>query len=278
MKKLSVIITAYNQPESIARILTRIGSVPWEVEIIVVDDHSDAEAQLKTLEVVSDFHVRTGAGLYEYMTTNGGCGGARNFGVGKTSGDWLWFVDGDDELAPGAIDKVIEAIDRAKTSIIAIGYEIRKAGGETSEVIPSAELNPWEWSITAWSKIVRRSIFKEFAAPFVEDNDWWFRECLESPKMDVLPGICYVYYKQTPGSVTAIFDRIWQNSKANRPLALHKLVAAMDRDAWVVAAMLGMMGRLIKVRCEAVERKVPDGLVAAIDFAIKYFERAIVRE
>lgn len=276
--KLSVIITAHNQAESVNRILKRIESVPVGVDIIVVDDDSDDDEQYKIMQAVSDFHARSGAGRYMRTECRSGCGGARNFGVDHCNSRWLWFVDGDDVLAPGALERVVYAIDRAKTPIIAIGYEIRKADGGVSAVIPSAEMKPWEWSVTAWSKIIRTNIYHEFAASFVEDNDWWFRECLESQTMDVLPEVCYEYNQQTPGSVTEIFERIWQNSKADGPLPLNKLIAAMGPKAWVISAMLKMMGRLVDVRCEAEKRNVPEGLRNAIDFAIKYFTRAIVRE
>ena len=50
----------------------------------------------------------------------------------------------------------------------------------------------------------------------------------------------------------------------------------MGDDAWVVAAMLKMMGRLVEVRRDAARRGAPEGLLNAIDFTIKYFERAVV--
>lgn len=275
MQTLLVVITSHNEPEHIARILDRIKTLPDGVEIVVVDDCSDSAEYELTMQAVKSFRERTNAGYMAALDEPGGCGGARNIGAKHAYGDWLWFIDGDDNIAPDGLVKVWMAIQKAKADAIAIGYEIRRAGGETTKVIPPENIKPWEWSITAWSKVIRRSRFLEFQAPFVEDNDWWLRTCLDLDRIDVLPEVCYEYNRQAPGSVTSIFERIWDNAAAVQPLPFHKLVASMGKKAWVVSAMLKMMGRLIDVRLDALARRSPESLVNAIDFAIRYFQRAI---
>ena len=282
---LTVVITAYNQPEEIAQLLGGIKSVPEGVEILVVDDNSNSDEQFATMQAVSDFNARTGAGRYEYTSINLGCGDARNYGIGNSNSEWVWFVDGDDRIANGALEKIVAALGRSRSNVLAVSYEIVKEDGRRELVTASPGTLPWEWSITAWSKILRRSIVLPFQARFVEDNDWWYRTCIEwyrtcielttVPLMDVLDEVCYEYHKLAAGSVTSIFERIWANSRAPKPMPLRELVQAMGSDAWVVGAMLEMMGRLVKVRVEALDRKVPGSLLSAIDFTIDYFANAV---
>ena len=41
-----------------------------------------------------------------HLDQSGGPGNARNVGLGQATGQYVWFVDGDDAAAPGAIDAI----------------------------------------------------------------------------------------------------------------------------------------------------------------------------
>ncbi len=98
---LTVIIPVFNTPARyISSALKSIfqqqaASAP---NIVFVDDHSTDEETLAALSKIateSRVEVLTNAGMK-------GPGGARNFGVSKTTTDWLFFLDADDLLVPGA--------------------------------------------------------------------------------------------------------------------------------------------------------------------------------
>lgn len=97
MKKnvtLSVVVTAYNVGESLARTL---GSVAWADEIIVVDSSSTDN----TAAVARRFtkHVFTQPN-YQMLNKN------KNFGFTKASGDWILCLDSD-EVIPTELEKEI---------------------------------------------------------------------------------------------------------------------------------------------------------------------------
>lgn len=87
MSKISVVINTYNEQKNIVRCLE---SVKWADEIVVVDMYSTD----KTKEIAKKYtkhiflHEQTG-----YVEP------ARNFAIGKATGDWILIVDADEEIS-----------------------------------------------------------------------------------------------------------------------------------------------------------------------------------
>src|SRR5262245_22121246 len=74
------------------------------VELIAVDDASpDHCGALIDERAAGDPRV-----VPVHLAANQGPGGARNAGLDRATGDYVWFVDADDRIVPGAL-AVIEA-------------------------------------------------------------------------------------------------------------------------------------------------------------------------
>lgn len=104
-EKISVIITSLGNKKFLQRSINSVRSqtlVPWE--IIVVIDGSNAEVVdwLENLNVSNLI-------VFETVSKRGGAG-ARNFGVNKSTGDWIAFLDDDDEWFPQKIEKQLSSI------------------------------------------------------------------------------------------------------------------------------------------------------------------------
>jgi glycosyltransferase involved in cell wall biosynthesis len=107
MKRLSIVIPAYNEERFIGSLLARIGAVDLaplnlEKEIVVVDDCSrDA-----TLEVVKQ---HPGVIAYRHQR-NGGKGRAVRTGIEHATGDYLMIQDADLEYDPRDYVPMLEAL------------------------------------------------------------------------------------------------------------------------------------------------------------------------
>jgi len=126
MIRLSYVMPAYNRSGSLTAaaesVLTQLGEGD---ELIVVDDGStdDTPARLAGLK------QRWNGLLRIERQANAGPGAARNRGIALAAGDWIGFLDSDDELLPGAVALLREAIRRHPEAGFLCGGRIERVNG-----------------------------------------------------------------------------------------------------------------------------------------------------
>lgn len=105
MAKVSVIIPTYNRAEYVTQAIDSVLAQTYtDYEIIVVDDGSADN----TKEVLLPYMDRI---RYIYQE-NAGASAARNKGIKAAKGDWIAFLDSDDEWLPGKLAVQIRAVER----------------------------------------------------------------------------------------------------------------------------------------------------------------------
>jgi glycosyltransferase involved in cell wall biosynthesis len=105
MMKITVVIPAYNCEKWISRAIESVlqQSRPAD-EVIVVDDGSTDS----TAEMVRSF----GDQVTLIQQENAGVSAARNAGIEAASGDWIAFLDSDDEWMPDYLKRQCELLER----------------------------------------------------------------------------------------------------------------------------------------------------------------------
>jgi glycosyltransferase involved in cell wall biosynthesis len=119
MKKLSIIIPAYNVESYIERCLDSICSQITEgehIEVIVVDDGSKDG----TVDIVTTY-THHFPFLRLISQDNSGPSVARNRGLDEATGEYIWFVDSDDYITPSAIVHICEHINKAPQTNVFFG-------------------------------------------------------------------------------------------------------------------------------------------------------------
>lgn len=102
---ISVIIPLYNKEACIARTMKSVLSQKGcTFEAVVVDDGS-TDRSLSIVESFADDRVHI------IRQANGGPSKARNTGMRKATGDWIVFLDADDELLPDALETFSKLIN-----------------------------------------------------------------------------------------------------------------------------------------------------------------------
>lgn len=101
-RKTSTIITTFNDAEYLKRSLPSvINQTLKPLEIIIIDDGSDNDdAKL----IVNSFKSITDIPLIFKKKSNGGPSSARNVGIKLANGEFILFIDSDDELLPNSIE------------------------------------------------------------------------------------------------------------------------------------------------------------------------------
>lgn len=122
---ISVVIPLYNKEKSIAQSLKSVLDQTYtNFEIVVVDDGSTD----KSVEVVKDI----GDDRIQLLgQSNAGPSKARNTGVKNSKGDWIVFLDADDELLPDALSIFAEIIvEHQDVDIIDCNRYVRRGNDE----------------------------------------------------------------------------------------------------------------------------------------------------
>ncbi len=104
--KISAIIPAYNNAQHIKAAIASIEAQTIHVdEIIVVDDGSSDETE----QMLSSLHYN----IVYHKQVNQGPSAARNKGIELATGDWIAFLDADDQWQPNKIALQLEALERS---------------------------------------------------------------------------------------------------------------------------------------------------------------------
>lgn len=101
--KVSVVIPVYNVEKYVARTLECIINQTYRnLEIIVVDDGTKDNSG-----IICDEYAKKDSRITVYHKINRGLSSARNTGIEKATGDYVWFLDSDDFIAPNAIQLLL---------------------------------------------------------------------------------------------------------------------------------------------------------------------------
>ena len=120
---VSIVVPAYGEEPTIARVLRRVAEVPGRKEIIVVDDGSSdgTAAAVRALDGQID-----GLRLLVHEV-NRGKGAAVRTGIAATSGEIVVIQDADLEYDPGDLPKLLAPLIDGVADVV---YGTRLRGGE----------------------------------------------------------------------------------------------------------------------------------------------------
>ena len=118
--KLSIIIPAYNSEKFIETCLYSClnQNIPYsDYEIIVVDDGSIDNTRNIVLSIKEKYNNI----VYIYQE-NAAQGAARNNGLSKAQGKYIWFVDSDDWIAENCLSNILQNLESKKLTAILVGH------------------------------------------------------------------------------------------------------------------------------------------------------------
>lgn len=206
-KKLSILIPAYNEQETILALLDKVKSarISLEKDIIVIDNNS----QDRTNELVSDWINRnkdTSARLIIEKTP--GKGAAIRSAVKAAGGDILIIQDADLEYDPGDYNELLKPIINGKTQVVygdRLGFKENKTehlsfyiGGRTMTIVGTLifgkNLKDINTCYKVWDADLTKNIeFKEngFAFDFAEITAFFIKALKKDQKDIVIVPIHY---------------------------------------------------------------------------------------
>src|SRR5215475_9891332 len=179
MPKVSVIIPTHNRAEFLQSAITSVLNQTFQdFEIIIIDDASNDH----TREVIANFSdVRI---KVRHNQVSKGAAGARNIAIMNSSGEYVAFLDDDDEWLPEKLQIQTCLLDNSPSEVggVCTGYfTIEKMSGRILSTVNYAMIDLYKGNPIATSSFLLRRECFEKCGLFDEsmlacsDYDMWIR-------------------------------------------------------------------------------------------------------
>lgn len=182
---LSVIVPAYNVECYLGACLSSVVEQSHKnLEIIIVDDgSSDSTGRIADEIAAEDARVRV------IHKENAGLGAARNSGLAAATGDYVTFVDSDDEVPVRAYERMVSVLeksgsDAASGAICRYNSQrewvpdwVKEVHGEHREGVRGKDFPEIFWDLFVCNKIFRRDSWDKYVGEFPEGVLYEDQEC-----------------------------------------------------------------------------------------------------
>lgn len=136
---ISVVIPTYNRAPIIGRTIRSVLAQTYRnLEIVVIDDGSSDETKA-VIETFEDPRIK-----YLYRSRNSlglnRPAAARNLGINNSNGDYIAFIDSDDEWMSDVLMKQVNALDGTSANVGAAYTRSVRLGGGNTRYVPGSQI------------------------------------------------------------------------------------------------------------------------------------------
>ena len=181
--KLSIIIPVYNVAEYLTQCLDSVYSqIRDNYEVILVDDGSTDDSG----SICEEYKLKYPQTIVVHKK-NGGLSDARNAGIKVATGEYTYFIDSDDWLAPNAISTLLDYAIENKCEVVQGGlyyayndYQLYDNSKTTpfilnrdqamKELIKNDYIKNFAWGKIYKTEIVKKHLF--IKGVYFEDSYW----------------------------------------------------------------------------------------------------------
>lgn len=172
---ISVIVPIYNVEKYLKKCVDSIIDQTYEnLEIILVNDGSTDNSGK-----IAESYIKIDKRIKVYHKENGGLSDARNFGIKKSKGEYLAFVDSDDFIEKNMYEVLLSNLKEYNADISICGrYIVYPDGKKNNRVgeIKKIKMNKREsliqlnsysyFDMSACDKLFKRNLFEDIEFPF----------------------------------------------------------------------------------------------------------------
>ncbi len=208
--KISIVIPVYNVEEYIEGCLQSVAAQTYEgeMECIVVDDCTPDGSCAVVEHFLEDYKGNVQF-KFIHHEVNGGLSAARNTGICNATGDYILFLDSDDEITPTAIKLLAEPLKERNYDFVIGDYGVDGSDYPFSPLLLPhgvtlegreifSAMASLQWYMMAWNKLCNLSFLRANNLYFKEgllneDNLWSFCLANSAGSMHVVKRVTYKY-------------------------------------------------------------------------------------
>ncbi|MFI2432571.1 CDP-glycerol glycerophosphotransferase family protein [Streptomyces sp. NPDC018693] len=222
MPRFSIIVPCFKVQGYLRECLDSILEQSYrDIEVIAVDDRSPDGCGA----ILDEYAARDPRVKALHLPENVGLGRARNAGMPHATGDYLFFLDSDDTLTPGALRALADRLDATgDPDVLVFDYARTYWWGGTRRNALAPVLAARDDTFTAagfpeildllmvvWNKVYRRGFVEkngfEFPPGYYEDTPWTFPVLLSAERIATLDRICLNYRQRRQGNILSTTSR-----------------------------------------------------------------------
>lgn len=217
MNFVSIIIPVYRVEQHIERCLRSVFRQDYQgpMECILIDDCTPDRSMIVAEHLLDEYQGEIVFRVFRH-SENKGLSAARNTGIKQANGDYVFFLDSDDELMPHAISTLAKLTERYPLADLVYGewylpskYKYLHVRTDLPEYITEMEkinflLLRTTLSMTVTNKLIRLQYLKEnhlFLREGIlhEDNLWTYYLSISAQRIVISYIPVYVYYLNSKG-------------------------------------------------------------------------------
>ncbi|MEE3919402.1 glycosyltransferase family 2 protein [Micromonospora sp. BRA006-A] len=187
-----------------------------DIEVIGVDDASPDDSG----EILAEYAARPRVRPVR-LAENVELGPARNIGLDRAVGEYVWFVDGDDWLVPGCLPHVADRLRDTAPDVLIVDHvrahwnnigtrsamrDVFPRPARRHDVHAAGPAGALKLLHTAWNRVVRREFLLErglrFEPGWYEDVSFSYPALMAAGRIGVLDRICLNYRQRRTGAIT----------------------------------------------------------------------------
>ncbi len=250
MELVSIIIPVYNTGNRLRKCVESLANQTYkDKEIIIVDDGSESETAKLCEALAWEYDI-----VACYHQKNAGVSSARNYGIEKAKGAYLFFADADDYAETGMLRCMVDSAVKHEAELVISGYfyDIPNRNGsleaipqktsakalKSREEIRKNMVCLWDSSLmyNVWNKLFCRGIIDEYRIRFPvgkvfnEDRDFIRDYIQHTTSVAVIESCFYHYFRENEAAATGKYR---SEMLAIRKEEFHKLIEFFEKmEIW----------------------------------------------
>ncbi len=215
---VSIIIPVYNVSDYIDECLESVVNQSYQdLQVIIVDDCGSDDSMSKIEKFIESYKGPVSF-IILHHTSNRGQSAARNSGMDAATGEYIFFLDGDDYIYNYSIEILIRSINQEEGIDWAFGkFETNleqgvpkpKYGGGIFENVMELRskriMYPMPWNYLIRTDFLRNHDLHFFEGLLHEDNLWTFEMACFGEKVALCDDITYFYRKRERNTTSLTF-------------------------------------------------------------------------